>query len=185
MHYGKLAYIYIYIYIYIYLYKGSLRPRFAAIRRKTDQVGHCVSLSSTNTAPPGDDVCKLIAIMAVHLLRALLTLDAAAPEELAVTVFRLLFHHRPIPPAAAHQRTTVQAVARPVAFPSGGAERTDFRLVLAEVRRLFDVHEVPPGGTLLATVDGSETAQSSALVGHFDATCTVEFVLEEVTHLQG
>lgn len=64
--------------------------------------------------------CASIAVIELPHVRALPTLDAATPVELAVTVVLLLLHQRVVPTPTAHQRAPVQSVTRLVALPAPG-----------------------------------------------------------------
>jgi len=81
-----------------------------------------------------------------------LTLDSAAPVELAAAAFGDRLSRGRVAAAAAHQVATVGARRQPVAAPSARARRAGLRVRGAEVARALDEHQVVAGGPVEGAV---------------------------------
>lgn len=83
-----------------------------------------------------------VAVVDLLLVCALLTLHSAAPEELAVAVFRELLHDGVVTPTAAHQVTPVESVAVLVALATAGTKGSLLYVRLAEVWGVLEINEI-------------------------------------------
>ena len=99
---------------------------------------------------------------------ASLTLYRAAPNEFTVAFLLNILSDRVVTSAAAHRRAPVRPMARSIAFPFFGTERTDASIVFAEVR-FFEIDQIVFGRSSKTTVARSQLTEPT-LVSNFDST---------------
>ena len=98
-----------------------------------------IQVNASCSAPPS---LHLFTRVDVHDALAHFALNVATPVELAATAFRYLRLSRAVATAAAHQVAAGYAIGVPVAPSTHGPERTRLGVLVAVVRRLFQIHEV-------------------------------------------